>query len=92
MDMVCSYIAIFHYKKYFSCNSSFMEKNIMLFQDFNIRQYILYVVDSNGNIMGEPLMGGINYPGMLELLQVQISAALGEDVIPYGDASGSPQN
>lgn len=40
----------FHYKKYFSCNSSFMEKNIMLFQDFNIRQYILYVVDSNGNI------------------------------------------
>ena len=50
MDMVCSYIAIFHYKKYFSCNSSFMEKNIMLFQDFNIRQYILYVVDSNGNI------------------------------------------
>ncbi len=51
-----------------------------------------YVVDSNGNIMGEPLMGGINYPGMLELLQVQISAALGEDVIPYGDASGSPQN
>ena len=22
----------------------------MLFQDFNIRQYILYVVDSNGNI------------------------------------------
>ena len=50
MDMVCSYLAIFHYKKYFSCNSSFMEKNIMLFQDFNIRQYILYVVDSNGNI------------------------------------------
>ena len=50
MDMVCSYIAIFHYKKYFFCNSSFMKKNIMLFQDFNIRQYILYVVDSNGNI------------------------------------------
>lgn len=51
-----------------------------------------YVVDSNGNIVGEPLMGGINHPGMMELLQVQISAALGEDVIPYEGTSGSPQS
>ena len=42
MDMVCSYIAIFHYKKYFSCNSSFMEKNIMLFIQYMLRKVKLY--------------------------------------------------
>ena len=47
-----------------------------------------YVVDSNGNIMGEPLMGAINYSGMMELLQAQISAALGETGTPDESAPG----
>ena len=51
-----------------------------------------YVVDSNGKIMGEPLMGGINYPGMLDLLNVQIYEALGENEVPYEDTAGSPQS
>lgn len=51
-----------------------------------------YVVDSNGKIMGEPLMGGINYPGMLDLLKVQIYEALGENEVPYEDTAGSPQS
>lgn len=51
-----------------------------------------YVVDSNGKIMGEPLMGGINYPGMLDLLKVQIYEALGENEIPYEGSPASPQS
>lgn len=51
-----------------------------------------YVVDSNGKIMGEPLMGGINYPGMLDLLNAQIYEALGENEVPYEDTAGSPQS
>jgi len=51
-----------------------------------------YVVDSNGKIMGEPLLGGINYPGMLDLLNVQIYEALGENEVPYEDTAGSPQS
>lgn len=51
-----------------------------------------YVVDSNGKIVGEPLMGGINYPGMLDLLKVQIYEALGENEVPYEDTAGSPQS
>lgn len=42
-----------------------------------------YVVDSEGRIVGHPIMGGINYPGMLELLQVQINQALGEEAVDY---------
>lgn len=42
-----------------------------------------YVVDSSGKIMGQPLMGGIDYPGMMELLQAQINLALGEDAVDY---------
>ena len=51
-----------------------------------------YVVDSNGKIMGEPLMGGINYPGMLDLLKVQIYEALGENELPYEGSPASPQS
>lgn len=51
-----------------------------------------YVVDSNGKIMGEPLMGGINCPGMLDLLKVQIYEALGENEIPYEGSPASPQS
>lgn len=42
-----------------------------------------YVVDSEGRIVGQPLMGGIDNPGMLELLQAQINLALGEDAVDY---------
>lgn len=42
-----------------------------------------YVVDSSGKIMGQPLMGGIDYPGMMELLQAQINLALDEDSVFY---------
>lgn len=42
-----------------------------------------YVVDSEGRIVGQPIMGGINYPGMLELLQVQTNQALGEEAVDY---------
>ncbi len=37
-----------------------------------------YVVDSNGKIIGQPLMGAINYPEMMDLLQSQIDLALGK--------------
>lgn len=47
-----------------------------------------YVVDGDGRIVGEPLMGGIDYPGIMEQLQVQIAQALGEDTIPYNGADG----
>lgn len=42
-----------------------------------------YVVDSEGRIVGQPIMGSINYPGILELLQVQINQALGEEAVDY---------
>lgn len=51
-----------------------------------------YIVDSNGKIMGQPLMGAIDYPGMMELLQAQINEALGEDEVFDEKTSGSAQN
>ncbi len=37
-----------------------------------------YVVDNNGKIIGEPLMGGIDYPEIKEALHAQIDQALND--------------
>ena len=51
-----------------------------------------YVVDSSGKIVGEPLMGGIDSHGMLDLLKVRIYEALGENEVPYAGTADSPRD
>jgi len=40
---------------------------------------ITFVVDRNGNIVGDPVLGGIDNPAVMELLQAQIDTALQQD-------------
>ncbi len=40
---------------------------------------ITFVVDRNGNVVGEPVLGGIDNPAVMELLQAQIDTALQQD-------------
>jgi len=48
-----------------------------------------YVVDGEGRIVGEPLMGAINYPGMMEVLQDHIDQALGVNEMFYDENTGT---
>lgn len=40
---------------------------------------ITYVVDRNGNVVGEPVLGGIDNPTIKEILQGQIDMAILQD-------------
>lgn len=40
---------------------------------------ITFVVDRNGSVVGEPVLGGIDNPAVMELLQAQIDTALQQD-------------